>query len=126
MDLSAKLAIAAIIVAVIYLIVTYVYLAKRKSGWTNCILPSNKTEAIKMWKTSGVNDDQIKFLVETYYPHDLKEKYSIRDLGNMDANYGSSLSYWDPTNTNISFDDEAERIKSYNQAQRTRNLLNLL
>lgn len=54
---------------VITIVVLIILLRKcGKETWENCMLPNNPMDAAMSWKAAGVSDDQIKFLLDTYFP----------------------------------------------------------
>jgi hypothetical protein len=67
-DSHHRLIIGLLIVLIIIGIILYTICSPCKSGWTNCMLPNNPVDAVKMWKAAGVSDEEIGFLLGTYFP----------------------------------------------------------
>lgn len=62
-----KVIIGLLIVIVVIVIIILIRRCE-KEKWENCMLPKNPGDAAMAWKAAGVSDDQIKFLLETYFP----------------------------------------------------------
>lgn len=55
-----------------------------KEGWENWALPSDKAGAIRAWKAAGVSDDEILWLVDTYYPREeYKNSFRVPSAGEL-------------------------------------------
>ena len=83
-----KLIIVLLIVLIVVILI-YMFYNPCKSNWTNCMLPQNLDEAARMWKAAGVSDEEIKWLIGTYFP---LPKYS--DAVDKDETLRNHKSKW--------------------------------